>query len=107
MLASGSHECNIKLWAVQQSAEPRLLRVLADGPEVWSLAFSPDGALLASGSQDGVVRLWDPAGGQLIRKLTGHSAPVMSLAFSPDGQRLASGSWDQTAMLWEVTERRP
>ncbi len=61
---------------------------------------------LASGSEDGIVRLWDAATGDEVRRLIieeGHASGVSSVAFSPDGTRLASGSSDGTARLWDVT----
>lgn len=69
---------------------------------VQSLAFSPDGRLLASGSRDCTVKLWHVGTGRSIRTLSGHSRWVYSVAFSPDGSMLASGSADKTVRLWDV-----
>jgi WD40 repeat protein len=71
---------------------------------VYSLAFSPDGATLASGAADGTVQLWRVEDGTLLRTLKGHTNSVESLAFSPDGATLASGSWDGTVRLWQVSD---
>ncbi len=68
-----------------------------------SVAFSPDGHRIVSGSDDNTVRLWDAATGQPIgQPLTGHNAPVASVAFSPDGKRIVSGSDDHTLRLWPM-----
>ena len=67
---------------------------------VWSVAFSPDGNTLASGSWDRTVRLWEVETEQLLHTLTGHTDTVHSVAFSLDGDTLASGSWDGTIRLW-------
>lgn len=70
--------------------------------EVRSVAFSPDGRLLASGS-DTIVRVWDVTTGTLQQTCTGHSYAVLSVSFSPNGRLLASGSDDGTLRLWDVT----
>jgi WD40 repeat protein len=69
---------------------------------VESVAFSLDGKVLASGSLDHTVRLWDVATGTTIAVLTGHAEGVESVAFSRDGKTLASGSDDATIRLWNV-----
>ena len=67
-----------------------------------SMALSPDGAILASGSEDLTIRLWDMHTGEHKRTLNGHTDRVYSVAFSTDGKTLASGSDDNTVRLWSV-----
>ena len=65
---------------------------------MWSVAFSPDGTRIASGSADNTMRLWDAASGELLATLEEHW--VNSVAFSPDETRIATGSRNQTVRLW-------
>jgi WD40 repeat protein/Leucine-rich repeat (LRR) protein len=69
--------------------------------EVDSVAFSPDGRWLASGSRDHTIRVWDLATGKPRHTLTKHTGPVGSVAFSLEGKLLASGSEDGTIALWD------
>jgi len=71
-----------------------------------SVAFSPDGKMLATGSIDKTIKLWEAATGRELRTLAGHAGFVQSVVFSPDGKTLASGSWDKTIKLWEVATGR-
>jgi WD40 repeat protein len=63
------------------------------GP-VRSVAYAPGGKVLATGSEDGTVKLWDAAAGKERTTLTGHKGKVFAVAFSPDGKLLASGGGD-------------
>ena len=74
---------------------------------VTSVAFSPDGKHLASGSDDKTVILWDVQRGKQKTKLMGHESSVASVAFSPDGKYLASGSDDRTIIFWNTQTLRP
>jgi WD40 repeat protein len=75
-------------------------------PLPWSLAFSPDGKILASGGADNRIRLWDPDTGKEVGFLEGHTDSVNCVAFSADGKWLASGSQDKELILWDVSSGR-
>jgi hypothetical protein len=71
------------------------------GP-VAAVAINSDGRLLASGSKDQTVKLWDLTTGQLIRTLGGHSRTIRSVAFTPDGQLLAAGDRAGEVKIWNI-----
>jgi len=74
----------------------------SEWPGINSIAFSPDGTMLATGDSWYRLQWWRVADGVLLRDVVGHEDTVESVAFSPDGKILASGSLDGTVKLWQV-----
>lgn len=70
------------------------------------VAISIDGRLLATGSEDNGVRLWDVATMSLIANLTNHGDPVRAMTFSPDGRLLVSSSLDGMVLIWDLKSRK-
>ncbi|RFU41454.1 serine/threonine protein kinase [Actinomadura logoneensis] len=74
---------------------------------VRSVAFSPDGRFLASGSGDSTVIVWDVTAGRAVHTLRGHTSAVLAVAYSPDGRTVASSALDGTVRLWDATTGTP
>jgi WD40 repeat protein len=96
----GSWEDFVRLWSVPDGEE--IARLEGHTWIVQSVAFSPDGRMLASASRDETIKLWSIPDGEEIGMLRGHKWRVNSVSFSPDGKTLASGSEDGTILLWDL-----
>ena len=97
--ASVSDDGTISLWDTETQNVSVLARAYM--PWVYSIAFSPNGKILAS-SDEGAVRLWDIVTRSDVVTVEGHTASVLSVAYSPDGTILASGSGDNTVKFWDI-----
>jgi WD40 repeat protein len=88
----------VQLWSASDGEELVQLEI----EDAVCIAFSPDSLLMATGSLDGVVRLWEVGTGRLLLESSGHYQRVQRLAFTPDGTKLVSGSQDGTIILWGI-----
>ncbi|KAH8797291.1 WD40-repeat-containing domain protein [Flagelloscypha sp. PMI_526] len=100
-------------WSCQFLALPRVTSqqltinrycqvVIQVGASVRTIALSPDGKHIVSGSDDTTVRIWDAESGKRLHTLVGHTQSVNSIVFSPDGKRIVSGSEDRTVRIWNA-----
>src|SRR5262249_18266282 len=71
-------------------------------PTTWSIAWSPDGKVFATGEVD--VRTWFAGSGDAKTVLKGHTKDVVSIAFLPDSKTLVTGSSDKTVNVWDLSE---
>ena len=94
-------------WQMLNSMADRSIQTLqAHVKPVVGIALSSDGKMLASGSADSTIILWDTDSGSKIATLTGHRGQVTSLDFDPTGKQLVSGSTDRTVKLWDIPGKK-
>ncbi|RXM94080.1 Telomerase protein component 1 [Acipenser ruthenus] len=98
-LATVSLDAELKVWAV---AKGSLVLTLPHPYPLNCVTFHPEGQLIATGSWDRSIRIWNWLSAQIVSTLSGHSASVHSLCFAPSGVSLASGSLDGEVKLWSV-----
>jgi WD40 repeat protein/DNA-binding phage protein len=102
-MLAGSDDEMVGLWDVKTGERLRTWQGYINSVgSYWSLAFSPDGQILASGSGDGTVRIWDVERGECLKTFCKHIKTVSAIAFSPNGQILASGGEDCAIWLWDL-----
>ena len=112
-IVSGSGDKTMRIWDMNDqsgrivvisdtTAVPAPGQPESDGG-VTSVAISPDGTLVAAGSLDCSIRIWDVTSGALVKRLRGHEDSVYSVAFTPDGKGIVSGSLDKKLKFWDIT----
>jgi WD40 repeat protein len=103
MLAAHSQDNNVKVWNAGKPDAPIAEFTETDPVRlIWNIAFAPTGDLLAVGSREGTIYLYDFIRKARLKPLIGHTEHIWSVCFSPDGKRLVSGSDDRIARLWDV-----
>ena len=95
----------LRLWKSSATSSLITLSKTLNGHIYWvkSVAVSPDGTRVVSGSEDRTIKIWDAHTRMCLQTLRGHTDFVNSVAVSPDGTQIVSGSWDKTIKIWDAT----
>jgi hypothetical protein len=99
-LPSGRERLRTRIVPGADSFEDTKEDRLARAGIIWT-SYAPDASVVATGSNDGVVRLWDPTTGKEVGRFSGHTAAIRCMAFTPDGQALASGDSEGGVFIWD------
>ncbi|SPO25251.1 uncharacterized protein UTRI_02633_B [Ustilago trichophora] len=107
-VASGGFDKCIKLWDIREARSAPMLELddKAVKTSVYALSVNPSGAVIAAGSPEHHVKVWDPRSGKKFAELVGHTDNVRAVLVSEDGRFLLSGSADSTVRLWSLAEQR-
>ncbi|MGZ8578042.1 MAG: nSTAND1 domain-containing NTPase [Actinomycetota bacterium] len=105
-LAIAGRDGIVRLWDIEEG-RPLGDPFAADDNTIWGLAWSPDGRILATASDDEVVDLWDMSSRSLIGSLTPHPSGAVAVVFLDDGRTLVSTSGDGTVRVWDVARAAP
>ncbi len=100
LVASAHSDGNLYLWDIKKGKHAQTLQ--GHQRSVWTVAASPSGTQIVSGSDEGTLRIWEVASGQCTMRLQGHQSRIWCVAWSPDGTTIASGSGDRTLKLWDA-----
>ncbi|MEP4195691.1 MAG: AAA family ATPase [Aliishimia sp.] len=100
--ATGAADGGVRVWNPYEQRSIGESKILGQGSIVNSVAFSPDGRRIVSGSDDNTLRIWDVQSGEELQVLRGHESYVTSVAFSSDGRSILSGSQDYTLRIWDA-----
>jgi cytochrome c len=102
---TGSFDYAAMVWDISGATPRRLHRLDAHEGAVNAVAFLPDNAHAVTAGDDGSLRLWDLASGQLVHRFPGHEGKVNAVSISADGRYAATASWDRTARIWNLASR--
>jgi WD40 repeat protein len=100
-IASAGKDGKLKLWNAQTMVLERDVTITANF-WIYGITFSPDGQAIATANSDKTIKIIDPANGQLLKTLSGHTAEAFVVSYSPDGKTLISGSRDNTVKIWNA-----
>jgi WD40 repeat protein len=108
ILATGSTEGTIKVWAVSYPGRPKLMKTLTGlSGSLWSIKFSNDGQRISSIAEDNKVRIWSVKTGKLLLTYSGHKDGAQYAAWSSDDKRAASLGYNYTILVWDPVTGKP
>ncbi|KAG0340983.1 hypothetical protein BG004_006207 [Podila humilis] len=110
-IASGGLDKTVRLWDIKEGRGGHFTSIgsipeTSSKASVYALACNPAGTVLATGSPEKIIRVWDPRSGQRITKFTGHTDNIRALLISESGDTILSASSDTTIKLWSLTAQR-